>query len=270
MLYFLKRCLFALCFVCLDAYASSNKQLNFKVIESAVHQDYIFTQGLHYEDGFITESSGLFKKSFIRIYNPISGDIKLQKRLPSKIFAEGLVKVDKHIYLLTWKAETLFVLNAETLETELTLPYDGDGWGLAHNGEDFIMSNGSNKLYIRDTKTFGIKKTLEVTGHQGRPLRLNELEYADGYIWANSWQDTKIFKIAPNSGNIIGFIELKELVDQNNHSQGHSVLNGIAFDEKDKSFWITGKLWSNLYKIKVEDRLIEGPTSPSKSGFNES
>ena len=232
----------------------SQPNQDYSVLQTRPHQDYIFTQGLVHQDKLIYESSGRFKKSFLRVYDPHTGEIIRQKRLPAKIFAEGLAKVNNHLYLLTWKAETLYVLNAANLKTEVTLDYQGEGWGLTHDGEDFYMSDGKDRLFVRDTKTFAIKNTLSIRGHSGiRPLRLNELEYSEGYIWANSWQDTKIFKIHPTTGQIENTFELQTLVSENNHSQGHSVLNGIAYDKIEQAFWVTGKLWPNMYLLKFND-----------------
>ena len=229
----------------------ANAPLSYKVLESHPHDSYLFTQGMILRDGKIYESSGLYKQSFLRIYDAQTGRIKAQRRLPRSIFAEGLEEYNDLLYLLTWKEKTLYILNKDTLKTLLTLPYRGEGWGLTHDGKDFIMSDGSNQLKFRDSQTFQTKRILPLSNYPGIP-RLNELEYAKGFIWANVWQYDVILKISPEDGKVVGVLDLSELSKINNIDPGRTVLNGIAYDEKQDAFWVTGKNWPNRYLIKVD------------------
>ena len=224
---------------------------SFKVLEEAEHNSEIFTQGFDYEAGIFYESSGLFGKSFITKYTNIS-PLK-HKKVAANIFAEGLVKLDKELYLLSWKTQTLFIHDADTLSLKRTLPYKGEGWGITNDGQQFIMSDGSSKLFFRNTESFDIINTVQVHDANKIYRKLNELEYAQGYIWANVWLSPYILKIRPSDGFVEKKYNLNELVQENMSQPMHTVLNGIAYDEKNDAFWVTGKLWPKRYLLKFED-----------------
>lgn len=255
---------------------------SFSIIEERNHDPSIFTQGFDYEDGLFYESSGLFGKSFVRSYkhlSPPSDDhssdnnkgkkltepasqsatatkdkaqpeqIK-QTYLSKKIFAEGLVKVGDLLHLLTWQSGKLLSMDAKSLNIINIRNYRGEGWGITHDGNDFVMSDGSEKLYFRDFKTFQVKKQITVRDDKRTYTKLNELEYANGFIWANVWLSTYILKINPLNGNVIDRFDLSEIVTKNSARPMHTVLNGIAYDKKHDAFWVTGKYWPKKYLIK--------------------
>jgi len=159
----------------------------------------------------------------------------------SSYFTQGLEL--SNVFVLTWKENTAFVLNPDDLSVVREMTYDGQGWGLANNGKQIIMSNGSNTIYFRDPTTFEIRHEIDVYSEQHPVRRINELEYAEGYIWANIWHSSLIVKINPISGELIGFYDMATLVEKNTAASDRGVLNGIAYDADEKAFWITGKLW---------------------------
>ena len=227
--------------------------LNYTILETRPHAEYSFTQGLDLVGSTMYESSGLYKKSFIRAYDIQTNKVISQKKLPRKIFAEGLCEWDGKIHMLTWKAGILYVYDASTLDKKNERQYQGEGWGLTHNNREFIMSNGSTSLFFRDKNSFKITRELHVQfSGKGSGPRLNELEYANGKIWANAWHQNRIYKIDPQSGKVVGILDLSAIVKHHHQRIGETVLNGIAYDDTRDAFWITGKLWDTQYLIQVD------------------
>lgn len=233
--------------------------LAYTLLQEAAHDESLFTQGLILHREHFTESSGLYGRSFVRLYHAQTGQIQQEIKLPRKHFAEGLVRVDSLIYMLTWKAGILYVLNAETLKPRYQLRYKGEGWGLTFDGERLIMSDGTDKLYFRDKKSFNILETISVRrklpdGSEKPVSWLNELEYANGSIWANVWHSSTLLRIDPKSGQVSGTVDLDDLVKLNFRRAGMT-LNGIAYDSQRAAFWVTGKHWPKRYLIKITEQI---------------
>lgn len=228
--------------------------LDFKILRTQDHDRQLFTQGFIVDNQTLIESSGLYGKSFIRRYNIDSNVTILQKRLPANVFAEGITRLDDKIYLLTWKAQTLFIFDAKSFKTLNTHAYTGEGWGLTHNSHQFYMSNGSHHISIKDTRSFQTLKTISVNIHGKPQNNLNELEYAKNSLWANQWYTNNILRINPNTGDVTGKLVLDAFVSQLKKSHAlkrDDVLNGIAYDKEADAFWITGKRWPKRYLIKI-------------------
>ena len=227
---------------------------SYTILEQIAHDPNSFTQGFSLKDGIFYESSGLYKKSYLRKYADDNSTTHIKTPLDDRLFAEGLEIVGDKLYLLTWQAEQLLVFNKNTLKHEQTLAYEGEGWGLTHNGKHFYMSNGSEQISIRDTDDFSQKRHIQVHDAQRSYRNINELEYAKGFLWANVWQSNLILKIQPFSGFVVATYDLTPLTRDNSTQPRHSVLNGIAFDEARDAFWITGKLWPNRYLLQFNDK----------------
>ncbi len=250
----MKSALFGLfCLLCLSHGARAEKRLSYEVIRQVTHNSAAFTQGLTLDGDWLIESSGLRGKSFVNIYHANSAAPKAKWNLPHNHFAEGLALFDKKIYLLTWTSGVLHILDSTTLKPLETKLFQGEGWGLTHDGTQFIMSNGSDELLFRNSSSFAVTKKVQVANSRESFKFLNELEYARGSVWANVWQSGKILRIDPGNGNVTGVLDLQELVNRNNRLPGHTVLNGIAYDPDSDAFWITGKLWPNRYLIKIAE-----------------
>jgi len=208
------------------------------------HNQNSFTQGWIKEGNVFYESSGLYGRSFLQRYQSNLYSTATAN-LPAHYFAEGLTLFNDRLYLLTWKAETLLILNKETLAIENRLPYQGEGWGLTHNGTQLIMSNGSSHLLFRDPKDFSIKRRITVK----QSLQLNELEYVDGIIWANDWNKDSIYGISSDNGCLVATIDLSDIRQQAVTPNSSNILNGIAYDSQAHGLWITGKYWPTRYLI---------------------
>lgn len=240
-----------LCLLCLSYGAHAEKILSYNIVKQAMHNSASFTQGLALNGDWLIESSGLRGKSFVSIYHADSGAPKARWALPRQQFAEGLTLLDQKIYLLTWTSGVMHILDAASLKPVETKQFEGEGWGLTHDGNHFIMSDGSDELTFRNTSSFAATKKIQVTNGRQHYKFLNELEYANGSVWANVWQSGKILRINPRNGYVTGVLDLEALVERNNKVPGHTVLNGIAYDSEKDAFWVTGKQWPKRYLIKI-------------------
>lgn len=117
------------------------------------------------------------------------------------------------------------------------------------------MSDGSSTIRRRDPETLQQDGSIKVTA-RGRPLdNLNKLEWVKGELLANVWLTTRIARIDPASGKVIGWIDLKALVPdaETMTDPSNDVLNGIAYDAKHDRLFVTGKRWPKIYEIRLTD-----------------
>jgi glutamine cyclotransferase len=203
-----------------------------------------FTQGFFKENESFYISSGLYNQSVVVYQSPHKN---LRYFLPPQYFAEGLTVIDDKLFLLTWKEETLFIFDKKTLTLIKKLSYQGEGWGLTHNENSFIMSNGSNTITFRDKDSFEVQHTLTIQNFDN----INELEYVDGIIWANRWYDEKIYAIDSNSGCILASIDLTSLRLASIADDKKNITNGIAYDKDKHGLWVTGKYWNQRFLIAL-------------------
>lgn len=224
------------------------ERLRVKVLAAHPHDPTAFTQGLLWEDGVLYESTGLYGRSSLRRVDPMTGEVLEQRPVEKSFFAEGLAKVENRLLQLTWKAGVVLVYDAERLIQIDELGYNGQGWGLAWDGERLIMSDGSSRLTFRDPEDFHWMSTLEV--HlEGEPVKLlNELEFAQGRVWANIWGEDRIVRIDPTTGAVDGVVDAAGLL-QPAEKPMVDVLNGIAYDPDSETFWLTGKFWSKTFQV---------------------
>ena len=223
----------------------------FEVVNSWPHDKKAFTQGLIFHDGNLLESTGQYGESTLRRVELKSGKVKKKIDVGKQFFAEGLTLLKGKLYQLTWQEHKAFVYDAASFNREKEFYLDGDGWGLTHDGESLILSDGSDQLRFIDPETFKVKRTIKVSD-RGKPIReLNELEYVKGEIFANVWHDDRIARIDPRDGRVVGWIDLKGLLPANQLTDGEAVLNGIAYDEAGDRLFVTGKLWPKLFEIRV-------------------
>lgn len=220
------------------------------VIERFPHDAQAFTQGLLMVDGTLYESTGLNGQSSVRIVDLASGAVQRRHDLSDRYFAEGLVAVDDRLIQLTWRAQVAFVYDRATLEPRGQYAYVGEGWGLTDDGRRLILSDGTDRLRFFDRQTFAELGAVQVTDG-GRPIsRLNELEYIDGEVLANVWLTDLIARIDPESGRVIGWLDLSGLRPEEADRQG-DVLNGIAWDAPNRRLIVTGKRWPLMFAIRA-------------------
>jgi len=240
---------------------------NYEIVHTYPHDSQAFTQGLVYHNGFLYESTGLWGQSSLRKVELSTGQVLQKYSLQDQYFAEGITLWKDTIIQLTWRNRQGFTYSLSSLLPLTSFPYFTEGWGITHDGEQLIASDGSQHLYFLDPSTFEVKRQLPVY-HQGRPLfKLNELEYIEGEIWANIWEQPYIARISPATGVVTGWIDCSTLVKTYGDSR-RKVLNGIAYDAKEKRLFITGKLWSHVFEVRLVPKSVgmSEYTSPLKKG----
>ncbi|MEM6537907.1 MAG: glutaminyl-peptide cyclotransferase [Pseudomonadota bacterium] len=230
--------------------------LTYEIVERYPHDKEAFTQGLLFVGGVLYESTGLYGRSSIREVDISSGKPTKLQALPAQFFGEGLAFAEDHFFLLTYKAGIGFVLDKDNLRRVRQFKYPGEGWGLAFDGEHLVMSDGSNYLEFRDPETFDVVRTIRVS-LQGRLIsNLNELEVVGDRIFANVYGADQIIRINPENGEVDGIIDLTGIIDNDGRGSepggAPPVLNGIAYDPTSGHFFVTGKLWSQLFELKVD------------------
>ncbi|MCV6625358.1 MAG: glutaminyl-peptide cyclotransferase [Cellvibrionaceae bacterium] len=222
--------------------------LDFTVLEQRAHDPNSFTQGWEIGGPHIFESSGLYGKSFIRKSELASAELVAQRALPQNWFAEGLTLVGKHIYLLSWRQQRGMVLNQSDLKAIAQFPYRGEGWGLCQMGQELVMSNGSDALQFFDRRFKPLRK-LKVHGGKRRWRHLNELECAQGLVWANIWLTNEIIAIDPASGEVKHQVDISSIVPKG--ISRDAVANGIAYDREKDAYWVTGKFWPKQFLLRL-------------------
>jgi glutaminyl-peptide cyclotransferase len=226
------------------------KNLKYKIIHEFPHNPELFTQGFTYKDGWITESSGLYGKSLLVKYKLGSTSYSQSVKIDSKFFAEGFALLNEKLYLLTWREKKGFIYNASDFKFQKEFNYPGtlfEGWGATSIGDEMVISDGSSELKFYD-KNFNLKKSISVIGYETIYSRINELEYANGYIYANVFDEPIILVIDPNTGIVVAKADFSELVKLNKSNE-EAVLNGISY-VNGNVFLITGKLWPKIYKVE--------------------
>jgi len=171
--------------------------------------------------------------------------------LADEFFAEGLAIFDNKLFQLTWREGMGFIYALEDFTRLDQFTYQTEGWGLTHDGERLIMSDGTNRLYFLDPISLQVMGTIDVTFFGEAVLRLNELEYIRGEIFANIWQTDNIVRIDPETGEVIGWIDLRGILPEDLRTPETDVLNGIAYDTETERLFVTGKRWPRLYEIRL-------------------
>lgn len=218
---------------------------------SIPHDNTFFTQGLVYEDGVLYESTGLYGESKLVAIDANNGDILRSRTVSDEYFAEGLALRGDELYQLTWKAGKGFIYNKHTFERLREFSYPGEGWGLAHHGEHFWLSDGTTKIRQLNQKLNDIK-LISIKYNNKNIININELEWIDDKIWANIWQTNVIVIINPENGQIEKQINFDLPLRQDYH-KNQDVLNGIAYDNINNKLYITGKLFNKIYIYNIRN-----------------
>ena len=246
--------------VSIVAYFALNSQIpsntttinyTFEVVKTFPHDVSAFTEGLVYENGFVFESTGLFGNSTLRKVELKTGETLQFHSLPNEFFGEGITLLGDKIIQLTWKSGRGFVYDKESFGIQQEFIYGGQGWGITHDNNQLIMSNGSAILTFLDPNTFEVTGTLWVHDLDVGVANLNELEFVNGDIYANVWHQNRIAIINLQTGQVKGWIDLTGLYDASN-ADTENVLNGIAYDADNSRLFVTGKRWPQLFEIKLE------------------
>ena len=231
--------------------ATAVEQSEVQVHRVLPHDPQAFTQGLLWWNGKLYESLGERGKSELRRIDPATGEVEQRAPIPVFFFGEGLALAGERLVMLTWQAQRAFLFHRDSFAKLGTFTYQGEGWGLCHDGARFVMSDGSSKLTFRNSASFAFAGTVEVT-LDGVPLaHLNELECVAGAVYANVWQRDFIVRIDPTSGRVTQRIDASGLLDAA-AAPAAGVLNGIAYNPESQRFYITGKRWPQLFEVTFD------------------
>ncbi len=227
--------------------------LAIEVIATHPHDPDAFTQGLEVtDDGRFVESTGLYGESDRRIVDIDTGAVEASVELDPELFGEGMTIVGDELFQLTWKSGIYIRSDLATLAETGRGTYDGEGWGLCHDGDQFVMSNGTPTLTFRDTATFAAVGTVDVL-LDGEPIDdLNELECVEGRVLANVWLTDTILVIDPADGTVVATVDGSVLRPADTPVEDSSfALNGIAHDSSTGHWYLTGKRWPVLYEVAL-------------------
>lgn len=222
----------------------------YRIVKTYPHDPEAYTQGLFYHNGYLYEGTGQQGASSLRKVELETGKILQSVNLSREYFGEGIALLNDKIYQLTWTNGTGFVYDAATFKPLNTFSYTTQGWGLTTNGNELVMSDGSNTIYFREPNGFSELRRIEVFDNNGPVKMLNELEYIDGKIYANVYLTDRIIIINPETGVVEGNIDMQGLLTTTQRTSKEDVLNGIAYDPDGKRIFVTGKLWSKLFQVE--------------------
>ncbi len=230
------------------------KLYTYKILETYPHDIKAYTQGLEFENDTLYESTGSYKESSLRKTDYKTGEVLKMVKLADQYFGEGLTILNNKIYQLTWRENTGFIYNLETMEQTGTFVYNEskEGWGLCHDPDNNIYkSDGTDRIWTLNSNTLAEKDYIEIFTNTSKINSVNELEWVEGKIYANVYQQDSIAIIDPTNGAVEGVIDLTDLKDKVTQHEKLDILNGIAYKGEPNILYITGKNWDKLFKIEI-------------------
>lgn len=225
----------------------------YKIINTYPHDSEAYTQGLEFYNDTLYESTGQYGNSSLRKTNFETGEVFKNVKLADRYFGEGLSILNGKIYQLTWKEGEGLVYDLKSFEKTGTFKFNQskEGWGLCNNGNQFYKSDGSEKIWVLNGKTMAEKSFIQPTTHKSISTQLNELEWVEGKIYANTYQRDGVAIINPENGAIVGLIDFHGLRDKVTQHPKLDVLNGIAYNPNTKKLYVTGKNWDKLFEVEI-------------------
>lgn len=228
------------------------EKYSYRVIKEFPHDIGAFTQGFEYYEGYFYEGTGQYGESSVRKTEVSTGQVLTARTLSSEFFGEGITILNNKIYQVTYRSQVGFVYNLQTFEQIRKIYYQNkEAWGLANNGKDVIMSDGTNIIYFMDPQYFTVNSKIEVMDHTGPIDAINELEWIEGKIWANRYLTDEIVIIDPESGKVEGKINLAGILKPEDRHSRVDLLNGIAWDREGRRLFVTGKYWPKIFQIEI-------------------
>ena len=233
------------------------KVYTYKILEEYPHDIRAYTQGLEFHNDTLYESTGQYKESSLRKTDYKTGNILKMVKLADRYFGEGLTILNNQLYQLSWRENTGFIYNLETMEQTGTFVYgeSREGWGLCHDEKNNIYkSDGTDRIWTLNSNTLAEKDYIEIMTNTSKIKSVNELEWVEGKIYANIYEQGSIAIIDPNNGAVEGVIDLTDLKDKVTQHPKLDVLNGIAYKGEPNILYITGKNWDKLFKIEIMEK----------------
>lgn len=227
-------------------------QTDYTLVATFPHSTASFTQGLFYDNGKLYEGTGQRKESKLLVTDPKTGKALHTHQLKDTYFGEGITRYNDKIIQLTWQSSTAFIYDFKTLKELRSVTYQSEGWGITYDGTYLIVSDGTDKLAFYEPESFTIAYDVTVSDWNGQVDKLNELEFVDGILFANIYQVDDIVSIDPSSGQVIERYDFSELAKKEREKNSKALeLNGIAYNPKTKTFYVTGKYWANVYEVRL-------------------
>lgn len=223
---------------------------DYRIVADYPHSSHSYTQGLQYVDGVMWEGTGQEGRSHLQRISLATGKVDIVASLPNSEFGEGITLFKEHIYQLTWLSRKAHVYNLEGKHLR-TISYEGEGWGITTDGERLYMSDGTATIRLVNPETLDTEGSICVM-YNGSPLsNINELEWAEGYIWANVYLSESIVKINPETGIVEGYVDLPALRARLKNNPEAEAFNGVAYNKENGHFYVTGKDWNKLFEIEI-------------------
>lgn len=240
----------------IDIYSSKSPKIySYDIINEYNHDISSYTQGLEFNGNYLYESTGLNGFSSLKKIDLFKNKVIETRFLDKQYFGEGLTIINNKILQLTWKSKVGFIYDLDTFEMQGSFDYgtSSEGWGLANDGQNIYKSDGTEKIWILDPKNFNEVDYIEVVTNNKKIKNINELEIVDDLIYANTYQFNNDVCVIINkdTGEVIGIINFKGLRDKVKQHPELDVLNGIAYNKKSKTFFVTGKKWNKIFEIKI-------------------
>jgi glutamine cyclotransferase len=231
------------------------KLLNFKIVNTYPHDKKSFTEGLEFYKDTLYESTGEKGNSFLRKYDYKTGKIFKQINLDAKYFGEGITFINGKLFQLTWQQKTGFIYDANTLKLEKTFTYEKEieGWGMTNDGKYIYQSDGTEKIWKMDPATQKMVDYINVYSGNSKIKAVNELELINGKFYVNVFLKDAIAVVNPTSGAVEGIINMAGLRKFMTDINSGDVVNGIAYNPKTKTIFVTGKNWSKMFEITVSE-----------------
>lgn len=232
------------------------KVYSYRIINEYPHDITSYTQGLEFFNGELYESTGQRGKSKLRKVDYKTGEVLKNMDLSNEYFGEGLTILNDNIYLLTWQKGTGFVYDIATFDKKSSFKYgkSKEGWGICNDKKVLYKSDGTEKIWILNPETLVEQEYIQTYTNKGKIVGINELEWIDGKIYANRYQKNGVAIINPKNGAIEGVIDFSPLKKKVKQHQGLDVLNGIAYNPKSKTIFITGKHWDKLFEVEIIEK----------------
>lgn len=227
------------------------RQYGYKIVHTYPHDREAFTQGLFYHNGRLYEGTGQETGSSLREVELETGKVLRHHNLDASLFGEGITLYNGRIYQVTWENKVGFIYDISSFSIINKIYYPTPGWGLTTIDNRIVMSDGTNVLYFYEPESFTVVSRIEVYDDRNKIDSLNELEYINGEIWANIWMSDRIARIDPETGKVLGYVNLGGLLKDSDRTPETDVLNGIAWDSSSKRIFVTGKRWPKLFEISI-------------------
>ncbi|PVX44280.1 glutamine cyclotransferase [Flavobacterium sp. 103] len=230
------------------------KLLNYKIVNTYPHDTASFTEGFEFHNDTLCESTGQKGTSYFRKYDYKTGKVYKQIDLDSMYFGEGITFINGKLYQLTWQEKTGFIYDAKTFKLEKTFTFEKDieGWGMTNDGTYIYQTDGTEKIWKMDPKTQKMMDHINVYSGESKIKAINELEWINGKIYTNVWQKDAIAVVNPNTGAVEGILNMSGLRKFLKVTPD-DVLNGIAYNPKTKTIFVTGKNWNKMFEITVSE-----------------